>query len=209
MKNGFRAPKKPTTAKAMKERLEHLEGLFQMLVTQVGNQLQMLQGEVKLQGDNIHKIDIRSLATLRLLQKGSEFTDAAHDELAAEINLEVFEDLSLKEDEELNLVSIDTPADVGHHVVMQIDVYAPDESGNRGEKIDNLSVIRSKVQLGNGQFPQEIETEVMGMSPRTSKEFKITIPKGASREWSEKEVIYDLTLLQVLEPETQGEEASN
>jgi hypothetical protein len=203
MKNGFKSPKTPTTAKAMKKRMEMLEQVMRRSVYQIGLQLQRLQDEIMSINQTLRKIDCRSLATLRMLEQGEEFTVEAHDRVANEINTEIFEKLSEEEDAQLGLVSIDEPCANGHRIVMQLAAYQSDESGKRGDKIDELSLHRSKIQLGAGEFPEVIESEIVGMEPDTTREFTVTMPAGLFPDYADKQVTYEVNLLQVLAQQEQ------
>lgn len=202
--NGFRVPKKPTTAKAMSKRMDRLEKTVQAAFTQVGMRLQEIQKEIVGLNNNIQTVDCRSLATLRMLERELEFVEGAHGKVAEEIRAEIFNEMSEAENDELCLQSVDRPAAEGDTVVFTMDAFEKTEDGLAGssERINDLCIFRSKVQLGANRLPKEIEDQILGMTPRTSREFDMTIPENFGPKFSGMEVVYSLELLQVLEPET-------
>ena len=199
-KPGDRQPKKPTTAKNAMKRLDALERAVQGMYFQFAQQLTAFRKEIANLEQNNRLIDCRSLATYRMLRDNLDFTEEAHNDIVSEVQEEIFNQFNETENEQMDLISVDTPAEDGLRVVFQLDAYEVGEDGARGDKIEDLSAFRSKVILGGGEFFDEIEKEIVGMKPQDIKEFTLTMPERFG-QYADKEVIYEVNLLQVLKSE--------
>lgn len=67
---------------------------------------------------------------------------------------------------------------------------------NAGEKIDSLTFLRSKAQIGSGELMAELEKELVGVKKGETKEVKMVMPARYA-EFANKEVVFTVDVVDV------------
>jgi len=137
--------------------------------------------------------DLRAL--LRVLES-TGFSTKDHEAMVEKIQIEDFEAAVAMEDSGKNLINMEGPSSLGQYIVIKMEAFQPDTivvhpvdpkaegavptilpNPLKGEKIEQFSKLRSRVQIGSGNLHPLLESELVGLKVGELKEFDFVMPE--------------------------------
>jgi hypothetical protein len=198
-KNAFQrmqSQSRPTRKKSAKE----LEGGILSLETRVRNAMMMLQMQLQQHiqrlvnvEQSMEMIDFRSLATLRSAVEKGLFTNEEHNAIAEIARIESF-NVQSEQDNAIKFLKPAPEEALADGLVSVSNVEAFDVDG---KKIERLSMLRSKVRFGGGEFPKAIEEQLLGAKQGETRSFTIECPPEMG-PYAGQKVSFTFNVLQVL-----------
>lgn len=207
---GFREVKKPTT-KAVESRQnqmeKNLEKNFGNLVMAMQASNNALRQEIMTLQRRLDTVDYRSLSTLRLAGTKGLFTAEEHEAQADVLRIEQFDELSAADDKAKGLILTDAPVSAGLVAeVRLIATHPADAAENAGQRISELSLLRSKILIGSGELAKEVEDGFIGLKAGEVKTYSVL---GGEKfgPYEGKTVSFKVEVLRVLSVPVQNAEA--
>lgn len=142
--------------------------LQQLVLTNLKKQFELEQriGQI---GALARMADWRSLAILRLLQQQGVTTEQI-EAMQEQLQVEDFEKRSDEDDATRKLTNADSEAAAnGHTAILSFKVY------KNGVELKEERMVRSKINIGQGEFLPEIDAQVLGMKVGETKTFPLNI----------------------------------
>lgn len=186
VKGGFRQKKGPTKKEVVNTYQKQLSQLASSMSQQYSTCIQkimQLERVFQLLDNRVDVCDYRSLSTLKLLENKELFGEGEHTAMAESLKLQEFVEASAKDDERRKLQVVENRgAEMGDIITISLEAFNTENN----EKIDALSAMRSKIDLGRGQM-SIIEKELTGLVVGEKKEFTLKLGKEFG-EFADKDV---------------------
>ena len=200
-------PTKQDMIESFDARLKALSEAMQQIHMMSMRQGQQISKRMAEMASELEIADYRSLATMEMLAEKGVLTTDAHSAFVEVLKIKDFNEQSEKDDIMRKLMPVGGPVALGQFATLRLwatygstlevpnikkPVALVGESGQTeevptvketipnpkaGQPVNELSILRSKVQVGSGHLHALLEQQFVGMNVGETKEFSLTLPQ--------------------------------